>query len=43
MPEGRDTCEDCGLEFDESELDYDGLCPDCRLDEEDEEELDADA
>lgn len=31
MPDGNevDLCEGCGLEFDESELDSEGLCPEC--------------
>lgn len=40
MSDERSICEDCGLEFEERELDVDGLCVDCRLDPEEEEEFD---
>jgi predicted Zn-ribbon and HTH transcriptional regulator len=43
MSTERSECEDCGLEFDPSELDVDGLCQECRdggdgVEEEEEEE-----
>jgi predicted Zn-ribbon and HTH transcriptional regulator len=43
MPEpGNDICEDCGLEFDESEINSEGLCEDCAKEYEESEDDDDD-